>query len=812
MVRALHKRWFAVGGGQWRNLYNEALMSDKGILALILASFVALGTIYALTTPVFEASDELWHYPMVQHLADGNSLPVQVFDPAQAGPWKQEASQPPLYYYVGAALTFWIDSGDMETVRRLNPHVDNGVVTADGNINLVVHDPTLSPWQGTVLAVRIVRLASVIMAAVTVYLTYRIAREVAPRRPEIALGAAALNAFTPMFLFISGAVNNDNLAIMLASLALFMMLRIVRRSRRMTASTAPGVREWLLLGVVVGLAALTKEGTLGLVPLVWGTALVATWQRLKSAPVSVGHGRLGTAGRLLGSVVARSLGLFALALIPALLIAGWWYYRNVVLYGDWLGWNAFIAVLGQRPQAATLAQLWDERWGFLASYWGLFGGVNVPMPDWIYTVLNTLLLLAVPGFIVYAWRAVYSWWNLQKIGVSQSESKFVRDWPGLLLDFVGAHFALVVCLLFSAAVIIGLISWATSTWSSQGRLAFTAISTLSTLLALGLFGWLPRRAARATAGALGGSLFVVAALAPILWIAPAYEPRPASPAAPLQTVDVTFDEKMHLTGFAVAANGEATGDVQPGDSLDVYLQWRVLESMARDWSVFVHLNDPVLETPLAQRDMYPGGGLLATSFLEAGDELLEHYRLHLPETAPAPAQLQLVVGLYDFQTNERLQSKQGEAAVLHTVALQRVTGDQAMATDINFGNEFALVDFEIEPRRLGAGGNIELALHWQALGQLAENYTFFAQVLNNEDTTRWAASDVEVETSQWTPGETQVVHMPLMVDEQTPSGVYSVIVGAYTRGTGGSFDRVQIVRDGRITMEDVLQLTQIRID
>ncbi|MGD8804893.1 MAG: hypothetical protein PVH65_03540, partial [Chloroflexota bacterium] len=91
-------------------------MTEKRLLWTIIIIFAGLGVFYALTTPVFEASDELWHYPMIEHLADGNSLPVQVFDPAQAGPWKQEASQPPLYYYLGAALTFWIDTSDMATV------------------------------------------------------------------------------------------------------------------------------------------------------------------------------------------------------------------------------------------------------------------------------------------------------------------------------------------------------------------------------------------------------------------------------------------------------------------------------------------------------------------------------------------------------------------------------------------------------------------------------------------------------------------------------------------------------------------------
>ena len=68
-------------------------MTEKSWLGLILLLFVGLGLIYAITTPAFEASDELWHYPMVRHLADGNPLPVQVFDPAQAGPM-ETGSQP----------------------------------------------------------------------------------------------------------------------------------------------------------------------------------------------------------------------------------------------------------------------------------------------------------------------------------------------------------------------------------------------------------------------------------------------------------------------------------------------------------------------------------------------------------------------------------------------------------------------------------------------------------------------------------------------------------------------------------------------
>lgn len=480
--------------------------TERRLLALILALFIILGFSYALLTPAFEASDELWHYPMVQHLAGGNPLPVQVFDPALAGPWNQEASQPPLYYYLAAALTFWIDQSDMDAVRWLNPHVDNGVLTPDGNNNLVIHDPAADPWSGALLAVRVVRLASVLLSAVTVYLTWHIAAETAPDRPEIALGAAAINAFLPMFLFISGAVNNDNLAVLLASLAILMMIRIV--TRRRIGYFPVRAREWAALGVVIGLAALTKEGTLGLFPMAFGTAVVSAWQRLvadadRQSAVG-GNNPVYTRGLLpaLGGVLKAMI----LVVVPAALIAGWWYYRNIVLYGDFLGWSAFIAVLGQRGHPASLIQLWGERHGFLMSFWGLFGGVNIPMPSWVYTVLNTVMLLGVIGFLVYMVRLLVSEVRAWRGGNA--------SWFARLLRIVERNFGLIVNLLFTAAVVYGLIQWATTTWSSQGRLVFTAISSIATLLALGLAGWLPRRPATAVLGSVGLFMFVVAAAAP----------------------------------------------------------------------------------------------------------------------------------------------------------------------------------------------------------------------------------------------------------------------------------------------------------
>ena len=361
--------------------------TERALLAAILVAFIALGSVYSVVAPLFEASDEKWHYPMVKYIADHWSLPVQ--EPGVETPWRQEGSQPPLYYFLGALATCWIDTSDMDQVRHLNPHVDPGA-TPDGNVNLVVHNPALErfPWRGTVLAVHLVRLLSVLMGVAAVYLTYLIVREVLPEQPTLALGSAAIHAFTPMVIFISGAVNNDNLVVLLSSLALLMLLRLLPDPSGFPKPEGswrvPGGR-YLALGLVLGLAALTKSSSLALTVL---TALVVVVRAVR---------RRSWAEFLVGGVAT---------LLPLLLVAGWWYLRNLRLYGDLTGFNAFFEVLGTRDVPADLAQLWRERGSFAAGYWGNFGGLNVPMPGWVYTALNTLTVVAALGLAVLLLRQI----------------------------------------------------------------------------------------------------------------------------------------------------------------------------------------------------------------------------------------------------------------------------------------------------------------------------------------------------------------------------------------------------------------------
>jgi hypothetical protein len=765
-------------------------------LGLLLAAFVLLGSAYAVVTPLFEVSDELWHYPMVKTLADGNGLPVQ--DPADPGPWRQEGSQPPLYYAVMALATAWIDTSDMSVVRWVNPHADNGVITADGNNNIVIHTfRERWPWRGTVLAVRLIRLLSVLLGAGTVHFTYRLAREMLPGRPGLALTAAGFTAFTPMFVFIAASVNNDNLAVPLSAAALWLAARWVR-------GPAATTRQAAVMGLLLGGAALSKTSALGLWPLA-GAALVVG--NLKSPgkstlPDAAGPRssprrflsvvrRLPTGGLRLSSVIYPLSVLYGLAL----LVSGWWFWRNFQLYGDWLGWNAFLETVGRRPHPASLLQLWGERVGFAQAYWGLFGGVSVAMPAWVYAGLNLMAGAAVLGFVLAGAAA---------LARRRLDPTAVALWA-LVLGWLGV-------------IVIGLLRWTSLTWASQGRLIFPAISAVSVVLAVGL-DRLWHRLPWLALAALG----LLAALVPFAVIGPHYAPPPPlSPeelaAIPTKLADgagVSFGGEMRLLGYALEADA-----ARPAEALRLNLYWQSEIAMDRNWSIFVHVVDEA-GVIVAQRDRYPGMGALATTLLAPGQTFEERYVIPIPEAAYAPVQAQIQVGLFDLADGTRLRLAGGaDALVLAPAAiLARPNlpipgiGDIPNPFRQNFANQLELLGYAMDRRALRPGETLRLTLYWRALGPIPANYSVFAHV-RGEGETLWAGQDNwpqqgAAPTASWQAGDVFVDPYDLRLREDTPPGLYDVEVGLYEAGTGTRLRAV--ADDGRLTDADFVFLSRIRV-
>ena len=774
---------------------------ERTILVFILVFFGILGVVYSVVVPPFEASDELWHYPMVKYIADHWALPVQV--PGVETPWRQEGSQPPLYYALAAAVTCWIDTSDMPAVRHLNRHVDNGIATPDGNINLVVHHPAreVFPWRGTVLAVHLIRLLSVLMGIAAIYLTYLIVQEVFPDRPELALGAAAAHGFTPMYVFISGSVNNDNLVVPLSSWALLMLLRLARseaqspkhrRSRigdveRQTPSI--NLRSLLVsyvpVGFVLGLAALTKTSSLALTVL---TALVVTVRAVR---------RRSWLEFLVGGLATS---------VPLLIVTGWWFLRNLWLYGDLTGFAMFFEVLGTRDVPADVSQMWRERYSFAAGYWGNFGGLNVPMSPWIYDVLNGLAIVAALGLVVGLVKGQIA--NRKSSALGQ-ESRT----PGPVIR----HLPFVMLLLWGLGVLLPwLLWWARITWSSQGRLIFTAIPVWSLLLVLGLASWLPRRWGGWAVAAFTGFLLTLALIAPVVWIRPAYalpggltDDQVAAIPHPLEA---DFGGMMRLVGYDLAADA-----VEPGGQVDVVLYWEALAPTDRDYTVFVHLLGEG-ELLVAQRDTFPGVGLLSTTWLEPGFRWADRYVLQVPETAYAPDTAQIQVGLYDSTSGARIPvaglgggEPVGDNVRFGRVQVRARPGDVPNPVFISFGDKMGLVGYDVERRVVRPGETVVLTLYWQGLEPMEANYNISAQFVDARQ--RKAAqqdgwpSNGAAPTSSWEPGRVVVDGHELTVYPEAPSGVYNVRVVVYTLEKGSIEHLPTVAANGQMQATHVVLAT-----
>ena len=797
---------------------------EKGILIAILVIFVVLGTAYSIVVPPFEASDELWHYPMVKYIADHWSLPVQ--DPANIGPWRQEGSQPPLYYALSAVATSWIDTSDMAEVRHLNPHVDNGIATPDGNANLVVHRPGREtfPWRGTVLAIHVVRFLSVLMAVAGVALTYFVVREVVPTRPGLALGATAIHAFTPMVVFIAGSVNNDNLGVPLGSLHLLMRLRLLPPAGRPPRASLPQTaRRYLLLGIVLGLAALTKTSSLALTVL---TALVVTVRALARGSENRAD---GWRAFIIGGMTT---------LLPFLAISGWWYLRNVRLYGDPSGLNAFIQILGKREIEAGLGQLWRERHSFLAGYWGNFGGLNVPMSPWVYRVLNACLVLAGLGLVLSLGRVLARSLSQSEDGPERRElgtratslvfgrSRSTRDaaaWSRSL--------PLAVCLLWGLGILIPWAQWARVTWSSQGRLIFTALPVWSLLLTLGLRAWLPPRFNLGPGGEvpplvllLALFLLALSVIAPSVWIRPAYAlPEPLSDAesrAIPRRSDVSFDNAMRLLGYDLKHQ-----QTRAGGQVAVTLYWEALAPTAQDHTVFVHLLDKH-ELVIAQRDTFPGLGLLSTTWLEPGYRWADHYVIPIPATAYAPNEAEVEVGVYKSRTGQRLEAidesgePQGDNLRFGQVTIKPQRGTTESSADvpnpiaINFGDRMLLSGYDLSQRAVQAGETMTLTLHWTALRGMDRNYTVSTQVIDASQ--RKAAQhdswplDGAAPTEAWEPGQrlTDTVSLPISPDGV--AGSYDVRIAVYWQEEG-EIRHLPVTPPGGRMQASHITLTNVRV-
>jgi hypothetical protein len=185
-----------------------------------------------------------------------------------------------------------------------------------------------------VAGVQAARLLSVGLSAVGLVALAWVVLQLVPGRPALAVAAAGLAGLLPSFVSISARVYNDSLAFLTTTLVVAAAVAFVVRG--------PSAVRLAGVAAAAGLAALTRASGLLAVAVAGLAVLVGVWR--------AGDGRVV---RRLGRAVlwAGVVGLVVVA------VAGWFYLRNLRLYGDLTGSAALLERFGRVPGGSVVGLL-----------------------------------------------------------------------------------------------------------------------------------------------------------------------------------------------------------------------------------------------------------------------------------------------------------------------------------------------------------------------------------------------------------------------------------------------------------------------
>jgi 4-amino-4-deoxy-L-arabinose transferase-like glycosyltransferase len=671
---------------------------------LIMLIYLTLGLGCGLIVHPFENLDEIEHFEAVRYVADTGRLPMHGLPQTDTYHYRQEASQPPLYYLLSAGLVrlLKLQTDDAVTFLHFNPRVACGPDAASlyDNRAVLYHNPNHEafPWQGTLLTVHVLRAWSTVLQAVTVLSTWVLACLALPKRRQVGLLAMALVAFNPQFLLVASGVNNDNLIIPLTAVGLCFLLR--------TWQDGLSLQRAIGLGVLSGLAGLSK---------------LSGWVLL------------GFAGLVMLAVMIRSKRIerrFVLnaLLIPcvALLLAGWWFWRNWQLYGDPTALKPMLALVGART--SPIYPLLETGLVF-KSFWG-----QIPCafyPPAFYTFYGVLTVLAIGG-LALGWRRLTA--------AERRAATILAGW--------------------SALVLVSWTRWDSMTPAPGGRLLFPALPAIALLMALGIGNLAQGRLGWGSRLALG--LLALTAWLSMVRILPGfYAPPPRysdeNKVQPDHPLEATIGETIRLLGHDTVWDDS-------NSTLDVTLYWQTLAQMDEDYILALQLVSPVPgDTTLRWNyNSWPGHGNYPTSAWRPGEVILDRYRFRLAEDDLPTQAWDVHLALYQEETGERLPIwvqtlNAGNQLVL---AQLRVPGiqpscpeEERVTSDVRFGEAVALTHAWITPEQEGH----RVVLCWKALQHLQTDYTVFVHLQDASGALLSTGDGPPMEgafpTSLWHPGD-----------------------------------------------------------
>ena len=253
--------------------------------------------VWSVVMPSFHPPDEAAHYAYVASLVELHRRPYT--DPAgPGGSYSAEENLALSYGAIGVVQDPerrppWTQfeeeewQSQDETIEERQPEFVGGgwtTVAAYSPVYYALAAPIYAVAQGTSVFTRLwlMRLLSVLMAAATAVLAFLVGRELLPHVHWAPVVSGVAVALQPMFAQLGGAVNNDNLLILLGSLELYLLVRVLRRGLTLLSGLA--------VGAVLGLGIMAKPNMYAFVPIVvfvLGWIVVRERRRLRAIALPV---------------------------------------------------------------------------------------------------------------------------------------------------------------------------------------------------------------------------------------------------------------------------------------------------------------------------------------------------------------------------------------------------------------------------------------------------------------------------------------------------------------------------------------------
>lgn len=725
---------------------------SRWLLAAVLVTYLAVTLAYGVVNPIFEAPDEHMHFFTMQAVAETGQLPVVTAGDAYDEWMGQEAAQPPLYYLLGSLVLSPFDLSGSSDALFPNEFTAMGDASSLNNINRFVHGPEESfPWQGYALPAHVLRAISTFVGLGTLLFIYASGRLIWPGHPYRALLAAALVAYLPQYNFLHASITNDVLIVFFVSAALYQLIRLWTRE--------VSFLRLLLLGITVGLAALSKNAGIVLLLYTGGVLFLMAIRgnvnsRLPGTGMEAGSGRPSLSG------VRLILAAVLLVLVPTLLLAGWLWARNWLLYGDFTATNQFINIAGG-ARDYTLLQVLGESRGLWLSLFAVFGWFNLRAPNWVYWFWNGLVLLALGGAIVHALRL----WR------SRQHHRGLPANTGLI-DWLSSDWMLPLLLAgWVALVYASLVRFMLETEAAQGRLLFPALLPL----ALGLaFGLTAVRALRRISIIWAPLALAITVYCLFFIIRPAY-------ALP-ETVAVLPQDVLRLDaqlgpGLSLAGAEVQTQTAEAGDKVWMTLYWRALTEITEPPEFAVTIFGRNL-TEIGKHHSYHGRGMFPANLWPQGALIVDHFAVDLAQEIETPVLGQVRVNVIDGDGD----------ALAGEVKVEPHKWPESDAAELaRIGETISLLSAEVSPHTLRAGETIGVDVRWRVAQPPLAELTTLVHV-GPADQQPLAVGDrpplgSDYPTRVWDTGEVIDDSYTVTLPAHLSAGNYPVWIGMYDSDT-----------------------------